>query len=515
MQQLTRLFPKSDDSTSTEDWYPVRHEVLLDVAHQALPGLSFLLPAAAPLKQLQVQLGNEVLPIKTTIVRVADQDFHAIEFPISPDRLRGNLKFVVTHLLGATAAPSASAAVPIVVPTLQILVEPLSRLVPVTDNESLHHFLTSQVAGFQIQQREIRTPLIAGQTFEVSTSEWGKLAESEVPDSWSRWILNGPWPLQVQVTREEVAAMAPEIFVDSIHVRTWWADQQRREQMTATIVSQEPALVVKISPELEIRQVLVDGQAVKFEIDGQLGLVQFPLTESEIDSELSSSVAAVDSAKREIEIWYARNQPTGAWTRLTLQLPQLPNQDWCRNFTWEVAASDWWQVVWASQELTPLTNILRRQRGAEESSEADAAEHPTHHYSSHYEPDQYGLILIHRRWLRLGVIMLVCGGVLLGWRFSWYRNSAFWLAAASAIVGVAWQWPDLGWEVAPWVTLAFLAAMLVLWIEFATRRIESPTAAFEGPSEATRSYWNDGAPEQERSGPSMSQRSSAVAGDPS
>jgi len=135
-------------------------------------------------------------------------------------------------------------------------------------------------------------------------------------------------------------------------------------------------------------------------------------------------------------------------------------------------------------------------------------------YRSQHEPSQQGLILVHRRWFRLGVILLVSGVALLAWGLQWYRRPVWWLSVSLVAVLVSWQWPQLGWEAAPWVLLASSAALLVLWIEYATRLSEVPSAS-ESFSDTTRTYWNDAAAEQERSAPpSLSKRSSVVAGDP-
>lgn len=497
---------------SYSEGVPLRHEIALDVAHQPLPGLSFLLPATVPLEQLQVQFGNEILSTRSTIVHVADQDFHAIEFPLAPDRLRGNLNFVVTHLLVDPAA-SAGQTESIVAPLLQVVVEPLSRLVPVKDSESLHQFLTHQVAGFQIQEREIQTPELAGQRFQVSTMGWGELAEGGSRDSRSRWILNGHWPLQVQIARQVVATTGPEVVVEEVHVRTWWAGDQRREQMLATMRSTEPLLQVTLPADVSVQRVLVDGQAVDFKVQEQLGIMEVLLEATESTGAEPTGAEPTAATRREIEIWYARNQPTGLWTHLTMQLPQLPNQQWCRDFTWDLAASDSWQILWASNELTLLPNAtpVESVRVANDDPSAAPA---FRRYQSPQEPGPYGLILIHRRWFRLGVILLVCGGILLAWGFRWYRSAACWLSVAWMAVLIQWQWPQLGWEAAPWILIASSSALLVLWIEHATRAMEPPVSP-ELLSDATRTYWNETPVEPERPAPSLSNRSSVVAGDPS
>lgn len=509
LQQSTTLLPQNVNPSPTDTGIPIRHEITLDVAHQPLPSLRFLLPAIGELNQLQVQFGNEILSTKTTPIRVADQDFYAIEFPLVPERLRGNLNFVVTHLLG-TEAVSSDPAEPSLVPVLQVLVDPLTRLVPVKDAAALHEFLLQQVAGFQIQQREIRTPELSGQLFFVATLGWGELVESGRRDTWSRWILNGPWPLQVQVARQAVAAAGPKIAVESVRVRTWWSGDQRREQLTATVLCEEQRLEVQVPAELDIRQVLVDGALVEFNVDGPLGILEFPLGSPSVVPAVESSVAA----RREVEIRYARNQANGVWTPLTMRLPQLPNQSWCQDFVWEIAASDWWQVVWASSELTPLPGTVpvgtARNAGEDLSDSASTFRR----YRSQHEPSQHGLILVHRRWFRLGVILLVSGVALLAWGLQWYRRPVWWLSVSLVAVLVSWQWPQLGWEAAPWVLLASSAALLVLWIEYATRFSEAPSSP-ESFSDTTRTYWNDAAAEQERSAPpSLSKRSSVVAGDP-
>lgn len=509
LRQSTALLPRAAQDGMPNSGLPIRHEIALDVQHQPLPGLSFLLPATAPLQQLQVQFGNEILSTRSTVVRVAEQDFHAIEFPLAPERLRGNLNFVVTHMLDDSAV-AADSTDPIIAPVLQVVVEPLSRLVPVTDADALHKFLAHQVAGFQIQEREILTPELAGQRFEVSTPGWGVLAAGGSRDSRSRWIMNGPWPLQVHVGWQSVASVGPEVVVEAVRVRTWWADDQRREQMVATVLSEESQIRVSVPDSLNVQRVLVNGQAVDFKTQDQTGMIEFGLNSGE-----SSDTEPTDGKRHEIEIWYGRNQASGVWTHLTMQLPQLPNQPWCRDFTWEVAGSDWWQILWASNELTQLPNAAYDESGRIADEDSTTTDMALRRYRSQHEPSEHGLILIHRRWFRLGVILLVSGGILLTWGFQWYRSAAYWLSLALLCVWLPWQWPQLGWEAAPWVLIASSSALLVLWIEYATRAGERPVVP-ELSSDATRTYWNGMPNEQEpRSAPSLSNRSSVVAGDSS
>ena len=509
MQQSSTVLPPNELEDGTVDGAPIRHEVALEVAHQPLPGLSFLLPATAPLQQLQVQFGTELLTPKTTIVRVAEQDFHAIEFPIAPERLRGQLKFVVTHWLGPEAFTASAAEDQILVPVLQVVTEPLTRLVPVKDQEALHEFLTRQVAGFQIQQREIRTPDLAGQRFWISTPPWGGLSSGGSRESSSRWILNGPWPMTVQVTREQVAAPSPEVVVEAVHVRTWWSGDQRREQMVATVLSQEETMTVQVPAEIDVRRVLVDGQPVDFKAQPNTGVIEFGWESDDSTSRAEPS----EPSRRELEIWYAQNQVDGVWTHLTLRLPQLPNQQWCREFTWAVAASDWWRIFWASNELTLLPATTSLEAVPMDGIEGPEATALIHVYRSSHEPSQHGLLMIHRRWFRIGILVLVSGIVLLTWILRWYRSAAYWLGGALIVVAMAWWWPPLGWEAAPWVLLASTAALLVLWVEYATR---ARVAGNSGDlfSDTTRTYWNDLAIEKERSAPSLSKPSSVAAGEP-
>lgn len=511
MQQSTQLFPKSEEASDTESWYPVRHELVLDVSNQPLPGLSFLLSTVAPIRQLQVQLGNEVLPLKTTIVRVAGQEFHAIEFPLNSDRLRGSLRLEVTHLLGEASSPTDPRTAEIVVPSLQIVVEPLTRLVPIDDDESLHRFFAEQIAGWQIRQRNLQTPQLENQEERVSTVEWGNLVATEVRDSWSNWFVNGPWPFHFVVKRRQLEPRIPEVAIDTVHVRTWWSGDQRREQMTTTLASQESELKVIVPAELDVRQVLVEGQIVPFERNTDDNTIKFGVS---ADDETTSQVETVDAkaTRYRIEIWYARNQPIGIWTPLTLQLPHFPNQQWCRDFTWEIMSSDVWQILWASNELTWLPNASPTVTNTSEQESPNVGSLITV-YQAEHEPSQNGLLLVHRRWLRLATILIGCAIVLGSWALGWYRHSAFWLSIAAGLVLIAWQWPHLGWEAAPWAVLTFIASLLVLWLEFATRK-DDRTATTEMTSDATRSYWNEMVGEQERSNPSLSKRSSVSVGDP-
>ncbi|MBL8891388.1 MAG: hypothetical protein JNL67_15520 [Planctomycetaceae bacterium] len=511
MQQTTQLFPKSQEASSTENWYPVRHELMVEVSNQPLPGLSLLLSNVAPIKQLQVRLGNEVLPLKTTIVRVAGREFHAIEFPLSSERLLGNLRLEVTHLLSETTLPDDRQPSRIVVPSLQVAVEPLTRLVPIDDDDSLHRFLAAQIAGWQIRQRNLQTPRLADQEDRVSTNEWGNLISTEVGDSWRNWFVNGPWPLHFVIERRQLEPRVAEVAIDAIHVRTWWSGDHRREQMTTSLASQERKLTVAIPAELDVRQVLVQGQTTTFERNSEENTITFEIAN---EDQTTSSVEAAETkaARYRIDIWYARTQPSGIWTPLTLQLPNFPNQQWCRDFTWEIMSSDVWQILWASNELTWLPTATPTLANGDEQVEANAGAAITVYQSDH-EPSHYGLIMVHRRWFRLAAILIGCGVVLASWALGWHRQSAFWLSLAGGLVLIAWQWPHLGWETAPWAVLTLMASMLVLWIEFATRRVERGVAT-EMTSDATRSYWNEAAGEQERSNPSLSRRSSVSVGEP-
>lgn len=511
LQQLTQLFPQPDEATGTESWYPVRHELVLDVSNRPLPGLGFLLSAAAPIKQLQVQLGNEVLPLKTTIVQVAGQDFHAIEFPLNSDRLLGNLRLEVTHLLGAASPPSEPQVAKIVVPALQIVVEPLTQLVSIKDDESLHRFLAEQLAGWQIRQRNVLTPQLENQEDRVSSIEWGNLVSTEVRDSWTNWFVNGPWPIHFVIERRQLEPRTPEVAIDSVRVRTWWSGDHRREQMTTTLASQEPELTVAIPEELDVRQVLVEGQIVTFEHNAEDNTIKFGVSRED-DTTIEGDTADAEATRYRIEIWYARTQPIGIWTPLTLQLPHFPNQQWCRDFTWEVMSSDIWQVLWASSELTWLPNASPTATNTKEQEDQNSGAAMTV-YQAQHEPSQYGLLLVHRRWLRLATILFGCAIVLGSWALGWYRQSAFWLSLAAGLVLIAWQWPHLGREAAPWAVLTFMASLLVLWVEFATRR-DDRAVATEALSDATRTYWNEAPSEQERSNPSLSKRSSVSVGNP-
>ncbi len=483
-----------------------RHVVQLNVAHRPLAGLGFLMEDTAPLSHIQVSLGNEILQFKRTPITVAGRSFYALEFLLGSDRLRGELDLSVTYLLALPEEPQPGTdRWSVRVPLIQIVTEPMSRLASLKDEAEFHEFLRRQIEGVQIQNREVRTPISGTRRYTISQDHWavrGVLESPGLPDRWKTWVLNGQWPTSVHLNIEGAPRPVAETVVEQVRVRTWWAGEERREQFLARIETPERNLRVDVGPEIDVRRVLVNQKSVPFEFRRDREQLEFSLVDINGNQRQGEAIGLLGTAvpvvvqDYEIEIWYSRIQPSSWWTQATLQLPRLPNQQWCRDFGWEFSLNDAWRLFWVSTELTPA--VPKLDRLGTESSENLAARQTVLHFSSTNEPSHQGMILVNRQAIRLLGIFGMASVILVGWFSEGYRRPAFWLSIAAVIAVVSWVWPELGWDLTPWIAPTVLVVMAVVWWEYvATRPVPLVPEVHE--DHTTRTYWREMSSVSERS----------------
>lgn len=513
LEQSAQLSPEAFRSASAPQQLAVTQVVQLEVSHQPLPGLTFLLPTANPVPQLQIELNGEILAFKSTPIEVVGQAFQAIEFALPPERLRGKLSFTLSHLLDAAGTAIDLEMRPFEVPMVQLLFDPMTRLFDMEDDVALAQFLSQQLAGVQIRNREIRTPSAVGRGLAVASPTWGSWRSLPSDSEWTRWIPAGPWPWQAEVSLLPERLPAADVAVERVQVRTWWSGDQRREQWVATVSSNQPRLELSLPLPIEVRRVLVDGRGVPWEKSRRPGLLIIEL-ERASDAETALGREPPPARRHQIEVWYSVNQADGPWTQVLWQPPRLANQEWCREFTWELAASDWWQLVSASSQWTVVANT----RSATSPTEAVIAEIPPGArwiFASQIAPEGGGLLLANGRWLRIAMITGLAIVVVCAWLLGWYREPPFWLILAGGLVWVSWQFPQVGSELVPWAAIAILCSISVIGLERLTRETAAaPPPTYEVNSETTRTYWSEPDSGQERSGPSQSQRGNLVAGEP-
>jgi hypothetical protein len=583
LEQSVQITGDSEPTTPNPGPLAVTQSIQLDVSHQPLVGLTFLLPTADPVPQLEVQLNGEVLAYKSTPIEVFGRAFQAVEFALPPERLRGTLAFRLSHWLERTPPISAMEqdALSFEVPLVQVLFDPLTRLFNVADEAALEQFLSQQLAGVQIRSREIRSATTLAGNLSIKSAVWGDWLPlaSEAPGT--RWLPPGPWPQRAVVSLPPQRSVATDTTVETVQVRTWWSGDQRREQLLATIVTSQTLLELPLSPAIDIRRVLVDGRGVPWEQQRRAARLMIELPPAaNVDPQSSAArlngTAAgstevtpqagqpIPPSRALVEIWYSSNQDNGPWTQVRWQAPRLPNQEWCRQFTWELIASDWWQVVSAGDHWTAVVeaNGLNRstETNASGSQVGDAVtsetETPTvraidtglpeslstetattqlglterlgsdvrllapvgsvrYVFVSQQAPNGRGPSLVNRSWLRAASIIGLTLGVACAWFLGWYRQPPFWLLIAGGLVWFSWQFPQVGNDLAPWAAVAILCSIVVIGLEQLTREsTPTATAGYELNSETTRTYWAEADSGQERSGPSQSQRGSLVAGDP-
>lgn len=515
LEQSAQLSPEPLRSASGPQQLAVSQTVQLEVSHQPLPSLTFLLPTASPVLQLQIELNGEILAFKSTPILVVGQSFQAIELALPPERLRGKLSFTLSHLLDPRVKATDLETRAFELPMVQLLFDPMTRLFGVEDDIGLAQFLSQQLAGVQIRNREIRTPSVVGRGLAVASPKWGSWRSLPSDSEWTRWIPTGPWPWRAEVSLLPERLPVADVTVESVQVRTWWSGDQRREQWVATVLSNQPRLELSLPLPIEVRRVLVDGRGVAWEQPLRPGPLIVEL-ERAATVETTLSREPTVARRHQVEVWYSVNQVDGPWTQVFWQTPRLPNQEWCRQFTWELAASDWWQLVSASSEWTAVTNTSSTV-SAVSATEAGVREAPPSArwvFASPIAPEGSGLLLANRRWLRTATITGLAMGVVCAWLLGWYREPPFWLILAAGLVWVSWQFPQVGSELAPWAAIAILCSILVIGLERLTRETSvAPTPKYELNSETTRTYWSEPDSGQERSGPSQSQRGSLVAGE--
>jgi hypothetical protein len=522
VDQWLQISPATTAEAAASEVVPVQQHLVLEVANQPLPGLHFLLAATVPLQQLQVQLGNELLPTKSTLLTVGGREFHAIEFPVSPERLQGKLHFIVSHLVPAQrTAEGGLETRSSDIPLLQLLTEPVSRLASLPDAAALHDFLLVQVAGFQIQTRDVRTPMAQAARFELRAEPWGLLREMEQDERGRTWAVPGPWPLNVALRAETIRAVPGETSVDSVHVRTWWAGSQRREQLVAQVRTADRQLAVSVPRDVEVRRVVIDGQSVAFSWEAleQQILVALPARRSAAaDGAMDADprgVSPIPPTNYQVEIWYQRTQAAAWWTQTSLLTPRLPNQEWCRQFTWELAVSESWLLVWASPELTWVsTTAGDGPAGESEQSPAGPATPPNLTFLGNHDPQGRGLIFISRQWFRSLTMIGLSGLVLVAWLFQWYRQAGLWLGLAVAAIGVSWLWPQLGWDMTPWAATSLVTALLVVWWEQTLPPSPATVETIDHGEHSTRTFWRDASSRRERSQASSAVGSGTGLGEP-
>ena len=515
MEQWAQLSPESQFISDQPQPLAVTQTVQLEVSHQPLTGLAFLLPSDTPLPQLQLQLNGEIVAFKATAIVVAGRAFQAIEFALPPERLRGRLSFSLSHLLEPAVEATDAQTRRFDLPLAQLLFDPLTRLFSIDDPVELEQHMSQQLAGVQIRSREIRTPWSDARGLVVNSADWGAWRSLSGESGGMRWIPAGPWPSQAALSLTPAQTWAEETTVEQVHVRTWWSGDQRREQWTASVVTNQTRLELSVPPSIDVRRVLVDGRGVNWEAQRRPGrlVVEWETVSAE-EAALVREAETETLRQHQVEVWYSLNQPIGPWTQVLWQAPRLPNQEWCRQFTWEVAASDWWQWVWASSEWTPAAQTVDF-NSAVDALAAEASPSVGWVFASHFAPESGSLLMANRRWLRTATIVGVALVVMCSWLLGWYRAPPFWLLLAGGLIGIAWQFPQVGSELAPWAAAAILGSLLVVGLERLTRETAavSPTPVYELNSETTRTYWADPDSGQERSGPSQSQRGSLVGGE--
>lgn len=514
LEQWAQLSWDTQRTSNDPQTMAVTQAIQLEVSHQPLGGLTFLLPTANPIPQLQVELNGEILAFKSTPIDLVGQAFQAIELALPPERLRGKLSFTLSHSLEPAVTSVDPEVRPFEIPLAQPLFDPLTRLFAVQDRTDLEQLLSQQLAGVQIRNREIRTPSLGIRGLAMGSPVWGAWRSLPGDSEWTRWIPAGPWPWLAQVSVASERLPTADTTVEQVSVRTWWSGDQRREQLLATFLTNQTRLELALPLSTEVRRVLVDGRGVPWEALRRPGRVVVDLDEpSESAATLDRQTTTTSNRRRQIEVWYSVNQTDGPWTQVEWQAPRLPNQEWCRQFSWELVASDWWQLLSVSGEWTAVATPPAETPPPDLST---AENPPTARwlFASQIAPESGGLLLANRRWLRTATIVGLAIGVVGVWLFGWYREPPFWLLVAGGILWISWQFPQVGSELAPWGAIAILCSILVIGLERLTRDSSGvPPPIYEVNNETTRTYWNEPDSGQERSGPSQSQRGSLVAGE--
>ena len=504
----------------------VHHRVQMEVANQPLDGLSFLLDASVPIRQLQVTLGNELLSVRSTIVNLGGREYYAVEFPTNVERLRGKLDFTVSHLMTApfssTQSPSEWSAP---IPLAQIITQPISRLVSLTAEEDLLAGLREQTAGFMLEAREVRIANREPWSFRVGTDKWGDLRLLAETSEETRWIPAGPWPSRVVLAAKRAPMEVASTTVRDITVRYWWADGKRREKFIANLETHDSALMVSVPENTTIERVVIDQKMVEFNLDQVAGSLTFAVPRRELM--LNDSTNAVSSnawesqterQRVQVEIWYSRVQSGDWWSMAEWQLPRLPNQEWCSEFRWDFRAGGGWIPVWASSEWIPLNTEL----GPDASLVAETGSAPSdgpnrgqvYRYLSGQPPSGMGLLLVNARGLRMfGIAAIALLGILL-WRYRWERLLVFWLSLIGLGSLLAIQWPELGLELGPWLALTLGLTLAVVWWD---RWIQQTPVVSSGGLEVeehtTRTYFRDASSVNDRSVTRSSQRLAETSGE--
>ena len=541
LSQLVEIVGIDDSSTTLDPeslW--VRQRLNLAISNQPLNYLWLLLETKNETSTAQIFLGDEVLSVVRTPITIADRSFLAIEFQPGTKGLINSLQFSSTERIDLTASKSGTSGkhLQAQIPILQPMVLPVSQFVMLETSEQVDAFIQSQIASFEVRRRELVTPIATKESYQLNPRSW-VTAEQNTGQVEQRWLSNHVWPTHTQLDVDLETPIAANTFVQEIHLQTWWDSGQRMDRMLALVESYEEKLAVDIENTALVKRVLVNGQAIAHQTDTLNRQIIFNLPPGASPSDQSAD----NAHEYLIEIWYARNVFSTWWWIAELDLPRLPNQDWCRHFSWHILTNDTWRTVWNSPELSPVAPLKRNNLDAvgatgpaiEQPITSDAAANFTGNlastsaeaskpltprqlfvqavnadsgtergawYAGQRIPTKSYLVMTNRYWLRLATISVFFLAILIAWLLQWFRRSLFWILLSFAVGIIAVLYPQLGIQVAPYVGITLSIAVAVLFLERlltknpTLERLDDPFSGttrtvFRGESQATQNPANE------------------------
>lgn len=466
------------EASKREPELAVSQQLGFDIQNQELPELWFLLREAST--NAQMRLNGRPITTRMIDIRVAGENWVAVEPVLGNQKLLGSLSFEWNDFLNATTAGEATqgsepVAVPEQVsdwtfPLAQPIMVPVDLVEACASAAELDQLIRQQVETFSIRERAISTSSKPGYQYELD-QRWvlgGVGAEGN-----QSWTAYGKWPSTAALRIRDLSQSSAMVIVEKAALQTWWEQERRLDRWVILLKTDKKDVQVTLPGNARLEQLLIGDQVVSSPTTLEDGRIQINLADNPKPTE---GVL--------LELWLERSVSANWWYNASVDPPLLSDDLWCRDFRWQLFLNGNWQCLsWAnifSRDESVFGQVRNMAVGLETNgvdgfeerlqNNGSVSVQPGLMLMSSQIPKLESLLLVNRYWLRMTIIAAIFMAVLIVWWTRVYRQFYFWLILGFTLTLFHATAPMVFGSLLPLVATSFLAAACVLILDSVSRR---------------------------------------------